>query len=127
MKRIKKLLSFLIIGLAVTSCSYDFIKEDTTPVNPDAPVSFSSQILPIFNNGNNCTSCHKPGGQNPDLTTANAYASITAANVVNTASPETSLLYEFPNPTSSTHTWKKYTATQAQLILNWIKQGAQNN
>ena len=127
MKRIQKFISFLIIGIALSSCTYDFIKEDTTPINPDSPVSFSTQILPIFNNGNNCISCHKPGGQSPDYTTANAYSSIMSNSVVNTTAPETSLLYTVPNPTTSTHTWKKYSASQAQLVLNWIKQGAQNN
>ena len=117
----------MIAGIAVSSCTYDFIKEDTTPISPDTQVSFSQQILPIFNNNNNCTSCHKPGGTSPDYTAANAYASIMSNSVVNTAAPASSPLYTFPAPTTSTHTWKKYTATQAQLILLWIQQGAKNN
>ena len=127
MKRIKKFIFFIIVGMAVSSCTYDFIKEDTTPVNPDIQVSFSQQILPIFNTNNNCTSCHKPGGTSPDYTAANAFASIMSANVVNTAAPASSPLYAVPSPTTGTHTWKKYTAAQAQLILLWIQQGAKNN
>lgn len=127
MKRIKKLIFLIIVGIAVSSCAYDFIKEDTTPIDPNAQVSFSQQILPIFNNNNNCTSCHKPGQTSPDYTAANAYSSIMNNNVVNTAEPASSLLYTIPAPTTSTHTWKKYTATQAQLILLWIQQGAKNN
>jgi hypothetical protein len=127
MKRIKKLIFLIIAGIAVSSCAYDFIKEDTTPIDPNAQVSFSQQILPIFNNNNNCTSCHKPGQTSPDYTAANAYSSIMNNNVVNTAAPASSPLYTIPAPTTSTHTWKKYTATQAQLILLWIQQGAKNN
>lgn len=127
MKRIKKFIFLVIAGIAVYSCTYDFIKEDTTPINPGTPVSFSQQILPIFTNNNNCTSCHKPGGQNPDYTAANAYTSIMNNNVVNLASPASSPLYTVPDPATGTHSWKKYTATQAQLILLWIQQGAKNN
>lgn len=127
MKRIKKLIFLIITGIAISSCTYDFIKEDTTPIDPNAQVSFSQQILPIFNTNNNCTSCHKPGATSPDYTAANAFASIMNNSVVNTAAPASSLLYTVPAPTTGTHTWKKYTANQAQLILLWIQQGAKNN
>jgi len=127
MKKNKSLIFLIITGIAVFSCTYDFIKEAATPINPGAPVSFSQQILPIFNNNNNCTSCHKPGGQKPDYTIANAYNSILNNNVVNLAVPASSPFYKVPNPTTNTHTWKKYTANQAQLVLIWIQQGAQNN
>jgi hypothetical protein len=125
MKRSQKFLILLFLSAAVFSCTYDFIKK-AEPINPTTPVSFATQILPIFST-DACTSCHKAGGQTPDYTTPNAYASIISNNVVNTTAPETSLLYTVPNPTTSGHTWTKLTANQAQLILLWIQQGALNN
>lgn len=126
MKRSQIYILLFFIAVTVSSCTYDFIKK-AEPVNPSTPVSFATQILPIFNNNSNCTACHKPGGEPPDYTTANAYNSIISNNVVNTSAPETSLLYTFPAPATGTHTWKKYTDNQAQLVLLWIQQGANNN
>jgi hypothetical protein len=116
-----------VIGLILNACTYDFIvKEELPPIDVTVPVSFATQIVPIFNNS--CVSCHKPGGQAPDLTAANAYNSIKTMNLANTAAPETSKIYTEPNPANTAvHTWKKYTAAEAQLVLTWIQQGAKNN
>jgi hypothetical protein len=125
MKRSQTILFLFFISVAVSSCTYDFIKK-AEPINPSTPVSFATQILPIFST-DACTGCHKAGGQMPDYSIANAYASIISNNVVNTTTPTSSLLYTVPNPTTSGHTWSKLTANQAQLILLWIQQGALNN
>ena len=113
----------------MNGCKYDFIlpEQVTTAVNTGQPVSFSTQIAPIFSAGDKCTACHKTGGQSPDLTSANAFAQITS-KVLNTGSPEASLIYVYPNPSNSAaHTWVKYTAGEAALVLQWIKEGAKNN
>ena len=125
MKSSLTLLILLFLSVVIVSCNYDFIKK-AEPVNPNAPVSFSTQILPIFTT-DGCTGCHKPGGQSPDYTAANAYNSIISNNVVNTTTPESSPLYSVPNPATSGHAWDKYTDQQAQLVLLWIQQGANNN
>jgi len=125
MKKLQKILILLFFSASVFSCTYDFIKK-AEPINPSIPVSFATQILPIFTT-DACTGCHKPGGEMPDYTATNAYASIISNNVVSTATPESSLLYTVPNPITSGHTWTKYTANQAQLVLLWIQQGALNN
>jgi hypothetical protein len=125
MKRLQTILILFFISVVVLSCKYDFFKKPE-PINPGTPVKFATQILPIFST-DACTGCHKPGGQSPDYTPANAYASIISNNVVDTTNPASSLLYTVPNPTTSGHTWDKYTSQQAQLVLLWITQGAQNN
>ncbi len=125
MKRSHAILILFILSVAVVSCTYDFIKKPE-PINPTTPVSFATQILPIFST-DGCTGCHKPGGQSPDYTPANAYNSIISTNVVDTTNPASSLLYTVPDPTTSGHSWDKYTSQQAQLVLVWIQQGAQNN
>ncbi len=125
MKRSHKFLIAFLLSVTVFSCTYDFIKKPE-PINPTTPVSFATQILPIFST-DGCTGCHKPGGQNPDFTAANAYSSIISNNVVNTSNPESSLLYTVPDPSTSGHSWDKYTSQQVQLVLLWIQQGAENN
>lgn len=113
-----------LIALFMISCEYEFIQVED--VDPNTPVSFSSDIVPIFTTGNNCTGCHKPGATSPDFTAGSAYNSI-VPNLINSENPEESKIYKYPNPSTSTHNFRKYTQTQASLILNWIKQGALNN
>ncbi len=134
MKILKLMLAVTFVSLLFSGCTYNFIVPEEVPVidvnDPDAPqISFATDILPIFNNGNNCTSCHKAGGQMPslDLTTDKAYASLSSTRYLNSASPEESVIYLHPNPETTTHMHKKYTAAQAALILGWIQQGAKNN
>jgi len=115
-----------VFALIFNACTYDFIvKEELPPVDPNVDVLFSTQIVPIFTA--KCIACHKPGGEAPDLTAANAYNSIKSMNLANTAAPETSVIYAFPNFQATTHTWKQYSAAEAQLVLTWIQQGAKNN
>ena len=132
MKTFKFLFAILAFALLSSGCVYNFIvPEDVAPPvdpgDPDAPqISFSTQIVPIFNDNNNCTSCHGAGGRAPVLTTENAYASINP-KYINSATPEESKIYAYPHPDTNTHKQKKYTANQANLILGWISQGAKDN
>ncbi len=115
----------VLFSILVSSCKYDFI----LPV-PEAPVaagvSFATQVAPIFSSGDKCTSCHKSGGQSPDYTPSKAYSSI-VPNLVNLSTPNQSKIYTYPNPTTSSHSWKKLTTNEAAVILQWIAEGAKNN
>lgn len=124
MKKNAIFLVLILFALSISSCKYDFILPEVVPPVTET-VSFSTQVLPIFSTGNKCTACHN-GSQAPDLRAANAYAQIVPA-LITTATPESSLIYSFPAPATSTHPWKKYTAGEAALILAWIKDGAKNN
>jgi hypothetical protein len=124
----KKHLIFLVtvlLSLFITSCRYDFILPVPAEPVPEG-VSFATQVEPIFNTADKCTSCHKTGGQSPSFLTGQAYASI-VPNLVDLAKPDQSIIYVYPGPTSSTHTWKKLTTNEAAVILQWIKEGAKNN
>lgn len=113
-----------VFALVLNACTYDFIvKEELPPVDPNVDVLFATQIVPIFTA--KCIACHKPAGEAPDLTATNAYNSI--KNLANAAAPETSVIYTFPGYQAPTHTWKQYSAAEAQLMLTWIQQGAKNN
>jgi hypothetical protein len=111
-------------AIVFSSCQYETIEIDLP--DPTEPVSFLSDIIPIFTNNNNCTACHGAGATAPDLTASNAYNSIVPA-LINTDDPQNSRIYQFPHPSSATHGFKKYTHVQAALVLAWIEQGAENN
>jgi hypothetical protein len=92
------------------------------------PVSFASDIIPIFNSSCSLSGCHITGGKSPDLTTANAYNSLTKGGYINTSEPPKSELYLWmtgkkstPMPVGGIN--KEYNA----LVLAWIEQGAENN
>ena len=129
MKNQRIFLILILFSLFLNGCKYDFIlPEQVETVNTGGqPISFATQIAPIFSTGDKCIACHKTGGQAPDLTSANAYSQI-SSKYVNTGSPETSMIYLEPSPANAAvHTWKKYTASEAALVLAWIKEGAKNN
>jgi hypothetical protein len=127
-KIFKILLLVVMAAFLATSCKYDWIIPEEVPViDPDDPsqqISFSTQILPIFS-GNNCTSCHN-GSQIPDLRDDRAYAAINTTRYINKSEPQQSRIYTVAHPDLNNH-YRKYTATQAAVILAWIQQGAKNN
>ena len=92
------------------------------------PVSFTNDILVIFNSSCNTSGCHSAGGIKPDLSAVNAYQSLSNGGYINNGDPQTSELYLWmtgkkgtPMPTTGIN--KEYNA----LVIAWIKQGAQNN
>ena len=123
MKKHPIFLILVLFSLAMGSCKYDFILPEE--VGPISNVSFATQVAPIFSTGDKCTSCHKPGATAPDLTAANAFAQI--SGLINTTTPEESIIYSFPAPSTNTHNWKKYSAGEAAIVLKWIEEGAKNN
>lgn len=91
-------------------------------------VTFSQDIIPIFNKSCNLSGCHSAGGQVPNLTSPAAYNALIIGNYVDKASPENSYIYLKMTgkkgpvmPPSGMN--KDYNA----LMLAWIQQGALNN
>jgi len=119
MKRRNIFLILALSSLFFTGCKYDFILPvpPTPPVdNGGNPISFSTQVVPIL--AEKCVSCHAT--QAPLMNAAVAYAQL-VPQYVNTASPESSKLYI--NASSGNH-YAKVSASQAAIILAWIKEGA---
>jgi hypothetical protein len=114
-------------GLLLNACTYDFIvKEELPQVDPTVTILFATQVAPIFiSNQYQCTSCHKTGLTAPDLTAANAYNSLNTLKLIDTTTPASSKILTFPG--SASHSWAKFSASESQLILTWIQQGAKNN
>lgn len=131
MKKLAPIAIAFVVFLAVSqSCT-----ESTTLVIDNSPavtktVSFSSDIIPIFNSSCSVPGCHNSGGKVPDLTASKAYASLTIGNYLNLGAPDQSVLYLYltgkkspqmplgaaPNPSNLNN-----------LVLAWIQQGAKNN
>ena len=91
-------------------------------------VTFTQDLVPIFNNSCAMSGCHGTGGQSPNLSTGNAYNSLTIGNYYDKNAPANSIIYlkmtgkrGTPMPVSGVN--KDYAA----LVLAWIKQGANNN
>ena len=128
MKILLQATAVLIIIVIAASCQYKFIVEpEVPPPDPEDTVSFSLDVLPIFNDNNNCTGCHNTGGTPPDLTPDNAYDQITSMGLVDLATPEESKIYKVPHPDDPGHAWKKYTNSQAATVLMWVEEGAKDN
>ena len=122
--------ALLLIGLVgfFSSCQYKFNIEPTTvPPDPLDTIYFAQDVLPIWNSADKCTSCHKTGSTSPDLTPANAYSEV-MNGYVDTANPESSVIYSAPHPDTEAHSWgTSYTNGEAAIVLQWIEQGAMNN
>ena len=125
-----KKVSFYLLGyfftlMMVSSCDYDIIIPEPVIIPVDSSISFKDKIEPIFTD-EGCIACHPPT-MSLDLTVGKAYNSINKAKYIDTANDANSLIYTHPNPSTSEHSYKKYTPTQAATLLEWIKQGAKNN
>lgn len=129
MKKKQFFLLFVLGSLIfVTSCQYKFNIEPTTPPpDPEEKISFATDVVPIWNTNDKCTSCHKTGSTAPDLTSDNAYSEV-MNGYVDIDNPESSVIYSAPNPDTDAHSWgTSYTSGEAAIILQWIEQGALNN
>lgn len=116
----------IYLFIIMPSCNYGYLESIKVEI-PDT-VSFSNDVIPIFNESCNESGCHSPGGIAPDLTPENAYWDLWLYGMVDTTDPESSLLYtrmaSTSNPMPPT---SKLRDDKIQLILAWIEQGALDN
>ncbi len=121
------LLSSIIAPTACTSDSGILIIEPPD-IDTTVQVSFSEEIIPIFNQSCNFSGCHSTGGTPPDLSAGNAYSSLTDGAYINTQVPEDSELMQWmlgnrdrPMPISGPN--EEFN----KKVLAWIAQGAKDN
>lgn len=124
--KLKDIIHRILLGIAVSgalvSCTYEEIKPQKVDV-PDS-VKFSANIIPIFNTSCAKSGCHIKSGIPPDLSAANAYTSLMFFGYVDVDNPEASIIYE----KITTGSMKNNATDQDRaLVLQWIKQGAQDN
>ena len=111
----------------------------TPSVTPEP--SFATSVMPIFSKPfstasgtQSCTDCHAAGQDAPSVpftgSASDTYAVIQKNGLVDTSAPEKSKLYTFPSGLDASHPGGKLfdpTSSDAQTILNWIKDCAPNN
>ena len=116
MRRLALLVSGVLLLLA-SGCEKYIIP----PPVIEEGVSYAEQVQPVFDD--KCISCHS-GGIPPDLTAEESYEFLTTNNYVDTLNPESSLIYT--KLLSGAHAGRA-TEEDKLVILQWIKEGAQNN
>ena len=121
-----------VATIFIFSCKKSTTQTTTTPPTQQLPavVSFSTNVVPIFNANCNSSGCHAAtapaAGLN--LTSTSAYSSLMAKNETYTINPTGSNLYieiangEMPKPPAA-----NLSSYNQQLVLKWIQQGALNN
>jgi hypothetical protein len=127
----RKIVMWLILASGTFFLLVGCYKDRTVILNTGEitrTVSFSQDIIPIFNNSCNTSGCHSSGGQTPNLSQTSAFNSLITGNYIDKSIPENSIIYQkmtgkrgTPMPVSGVN--KDYAA----IILAWIKQGTNNN
>ena len=106
----------------MASCTWDEIPPPKIEI-PDTTISFSLNIIPIFEAKCATSNCHD-GTWRPDLQTNVAYDELINGGYINTNSPADSELYTKIDGGSM----EQYTTAQDRaLILQWITEGAEDN
>ena len=118
------LLLLVVIGLS--GCYKDIVIPQlaSDPDGPPQPVSFSTELKPLF--AAKCTDagCHVTGAHKPYLTPDISYTQIVNGGFVNLALPKESILYKNIYGEMS-----QYISSSAdkQKVYDWIRNGAPNN
>jgi hypothetical protein len=122
------LLFALLFILTAVSCRKDYY--GVKQVDQNKIVHFSTDIQPIFSTNCAKSGCHVAGGETPDLTPDNAYNGLMngLATPDDSLAPENTTLYKMlTSTTKPMPPAGKLTSYDINLVVAWIKQGAQNN
>lgn len=113
------------MSLFLVSCEWEEYQVSTVEIKD---VSFSTDIIPIFNQSCNSIGCHNEGGTAPDLSPANAFQSLWNTNMIDLDSPASSELYarmidvQTPMPIDGV-----LSETVQRTVLVWIEEGSLDN
>ena len=127
MKRLLKYTGLLLlVALVVSSCYKDIVIPQLAvdPDGPPQPVSFKTELAPLFNAKCTDVGCHVTGSHKPYLTSDVSYLQIVNGGYVNTALPKESTLYKFIFGEMAQYI---PAASDKQKVYDWIRNGAPNN
>ncbi len=125
------ILSGLIILLmfTISGCYKTVTVVENAGASITTEMSYSKDIIPIFNKSCATSGCHAPGAKAPDLSAANSYKSLTVGNYYKVGDPDNSLLILWLNGKKSP-VMPIGAGPDSKIndpIYAWIKQGAKNN
>ncbi len=133
MSRNKFKLIFAFIAaslLIITACVKDVTVTLTDNKEVTKKVSFSKDLVPLFVANCAISGCHVAEKQVPDLEKDVAYKSLMNLNLIDVGTPENSTLYKrlTGKITPAMPAGKPTNPSNINnLVLAWIKQGANNN
>jgi hypothetical protein len=117
----------LVVIVVSLGCYRDVISPGSDPNGPPAFVSFSGDLIPIFNTNCNSNGCHDATPSHaPSLVPDKAYNALMSGGYVNTTVPDQSTIYVVCKSGSMPPTGA-LKASDTQKILDWIRNGAPNN
>lgn len=115
----------LTLCLFLTSCEW---KEYDSDVSGIENVSFSQDIMPIFNQSCNTIGCHNNGGIAPNLSAENAFQDLRNKNMIDLDNPPNSILYKRMTDVQTPMPIGGLLSEKIQkTILVWIEEGANDN
>lgn len=116
----------LATGIGFTSCYKDIITPQlaSDPDGPPQPVSFKTELAPLFNSSCALAGCHVSGAHKPYMTSDISYSQIVNGGFVNTALPKESILYKMVYGDMAQY---MPSAENRQKVYDWIRNGAPNN
>lgn len=123
MKNLLKIVLVSSLAFLCFSCYYDEVLEIEEPpivIDPDDPLSFSNDIVPIFESYN-CSQCHN-ASLDPDLRAGNEYNSL-VPDFVSAGNASASLFYT----KLAIEGHRDVDAVSLALIEEWINRGALDN
>jgi len=127
------LASIFVLAVTLGALSWGCYSEQFEPepiiIDPVDTISFSTEIIPLFEISCSFSICHSPGGVDPDLTPSNAYNSLINGGYVNSDDPIKSEFYLWLIGNDGRDIMPPAGRDEEliELILGWMQQGALSN
>lgn len=116
----------LLFAIGFIGCYRDVILPEGAidPDGPPQPVSYKTELAPLFNTKCALAGCHVSGAHKPYLNTDISYQQIVNGGFVNLLIPKESIFYKKINGEM-----REYipSAADRQKVYDWIRNGAPNN
>lgn len=122
--------TLLLVVISWAGCKKEYL---TTPkIDPTIPVSYATEINPIWTSGCIASGCHNTGGIPPVLTADKSYANLYSGGYIDSTitTPANVELYKWLTGTEGRSDMGKegnVSPAQMEKIKTWIAQGSKNN
>lgn len=123
-----KFFSVAVLSIFLASCEKEYYYTPA-PADPNVPISFSSEIVPLFTANCMGSGCHNTGGISPILTPDKAYSELinngfVADSVVIANNPLYVSMTSLTNPMPQD---ALLASDKVDKVKTWILQGYENN